>query len=204
MILSRRGALAALAGAVLLTGRPGAAQEVAGPDPRALTHDPDQPVLGNPDGDVTLVEFFDYLCPYCRKAAPAIRKLVADDGNIRLVLKDWPLFGPVSDHAVGIALGSARLGRYPQVNAALLAGRGAVDVAGIDAAARKAGVDPAQALASFRRDRDRWGGLIARNDQQAQMLGLTGTPSYVVGWDVFLGETPVSTLKAAVATARKG
>ena len=77
-------------------------------------------------------------------------------------------------------------------------------MAGIDAAARKAGVDPAKALASFRRDRDRWGGLIARNDQQAQMLGLTGTPSYGAGWDVFLGETPVSTLKAAVAAARKG
>ena len=204
MILSRRGALAALAGAVLVSGRRAAAREVAGPDPRALTHDPDQPVLGNPDGDVTLVEFFDYLCPYCRKAAPAIRKLVAEDGNIRLVLKDWPLFGPVSDHAVGIALGSVRLGRYPQVHAALLAGQGRVDEAMLDAAAQRAGVDPAKALASFRRDRDRWGGLIARNDQQAQMLGLTGTPSYVVGWDVFLGETPVSTLKAAVATARKG
>jgi protein-disulfide isomerase len=202
--LSRRGALAALSGAVLVTGRPGATQEVAGPDPRALTHDPDQPVLGNPDGDVTLVEFFDYLCPYCRRGAPEIRKLVADDGNIRLVMKDWPLFGPVSDHAVEVALGSVRLGRYPQVNAALLAGKGKVDKTMIDAAARKAGVDPAEALASFRRDRNRWGGLVARNDQQAQMLGLMGTPSYVVGWDVFLGETPVSTLKAAVATARKG
>ncbi|MBL9059121.1 MAG: DsbA family protein [Mangrovicoccus sp.] len=208
MILTRRAALratmSALGGAVVLPGRLHAAGEVTGPDPHVLTHDPDQPVLGNPDGDVTLVAFFDYQCPYCRKATPELTGLVGDDGNIRLVMKDWPIFGPVSDHAVEIALGSVKLGRYSQVHAALMAIRGRLDKPTVDAVARKAGVDPAEAMASFRRDRDRWSGLIARNDQQAQLLGLPGTPAYVVGLDVFLGVTPVDDLRRAVATACKG
>lgn len=207
MTLTRRAALATLGGAVVVAGRPATAREatreVTGPDPRFLTHDPDQPVLGNPEGDVTLVSFFDYQCPYCRKAAPELAGLVAEDGNIRLVMKDWPIFGPVSDHAVEIALGSVKLGHYPQVHAALMAVKGRFDEAAVDAVARKAGADPSKAMASFRRNRDRWAGLIGRNDQQAQMLGLLGTPSYVVGLDVFLGATPVADLRKAVATARK-
>ena len=71
-----------------------------------VLRDPDIPVAGNPDGDVTIVEYFDYNCPYCRKVAPEIRQVVQDDGKVRLVLKDWPVLGEVS--MLGVADGAGR------------------------------------------------------------------------------------------------
>jgi protein-disulfide isomerase len=194
------------AGAGLLLVSPAKAKTGAsGPDPRDLTHDPDQPVLGNPDGDVTLVEFFDYQCPYCRQSHPATMDFVAADGNLRLVLRDWPIFGPVSDRAVMVALGAVALGKYPQIVDAMMAlgGRRLSD-ADIDGATAAAGLTPEAALRSFQNDYDKWTALVGRNMGMAQMLGLNGTPSYVVGRDLFPGVTPIPVLRRAVEAARKG
>lgn len=168
-----------------------------------MTHDPDQPVLGNPDGDVTLVEFFDYQCPYCRSTHPQILDLVRRDGNLRLVMKDWPIFGAASVHAVRIGLGAVSQGLYAQVNEALMTQKGRrLDNTTIDATARGVGLDPVAALAAFEAEAPRWTGLIARNAQQAQMLGLVGTPSYVVGRDLFPGVVETRFLRRAIAYAR--
>lgn len=205
MTPNRRDTLILGAGAGLVLVRPAWAQSGAsGPDPRDLTHDPDQPVLGNPDGDVTLVEFFDYQCPYCRRAHPETMEFVASDGNIRLVMRDWPVFGPVSDRAVMIALGAVALGKYPQIVDAMmgLAGRKLTD-ADIDAAALGTGISADAALRSFQNDYDKWTAMVGRNMGMAQMLGLMGTPSYVVGRDLFPGVTPIPVLKKAVRAARK-
>ncbi|NPD15963.1 thioredoxin domain-containing protein [Xinfangfangia sp. D13-10-4-6] len=184
----------------------GAADDmIPGEAPRDITHDPDQPVLGNPDGDVTIVEYFDYQCPFCREGHPALLDLVRRDGNLRLVMKDFPIFGETSLRGVQLGLGSVSLGRYAQVNEALMAGKGRrVDAAGMDQAVRAAGVDPEAALAAFAREQDKWHGLISRNLAQADYFQLPGTPAYLVGLNLFPRVVTPDELTSAVAAIRRG
>jgi protein-disulfide isomerase len=108
---TRRDALGLLgAGALMLGVAPGPALGQSD-DETVLTEalvlrDPDIPAAGNIDGDITIVEYFDYQCPYCRKLEPELRQVVQDDGKVRLVLKDWPILGPVSVIAARMALAS--------------------------------------------------------------------------------------------------
>ena len=78
----------------------------------AVLRDPEIPALGNPQGDLTVVEYFDYQCPYCKKLAPQIAQVVRDDGKIRLVLKDWPIFGAVSKSAAQLTLAAKYQNKY--------------------------------------------------------------------------------------------
>ena len=91
-------------GTLILLPEPSSAQGLADISKEAVLNDPEVPVLGNAKGDVTLVEWFDYQCPYCKKAHPEIMRLVRDDGHIRLVMKDWPIFGPSSLYASRLTL----------------------------------------------------------------------------------------------------
>src|SRR5437660_8194779 len=96
-----------------------------GDDEKVLTEalvlrDPDAPVTGNLKGDITIVEWFDYQCPYCRKLEPELRQVVQDDGKVRLVLKDWPILGPVSVVAARIALASKYQGKYDKAHDAMI------------------------------------------------------------------------------------
>lgn len=205
MTLTRRKTMALGLGGLLVLPAAARGQLVHGPDPVALTHDPDQPVLGNPEGDVTIVEFFDYQCPFCRQGHAALLRMVGADGGLRLVMKDWPVFGPLSLRAAQVALGAVGMGRYAAVMDSLMALRGGrLTEAAIDTAARDAGVDPAAALDAHAQEADRWTGLLRRNGEQADMLGLMGTPSYVVGQDVFAGVTSVMALQRAVDALRRG
>src|ERR1035438_4946964 len=85
-----------------------------------VLRDPDIPVAGNADGDITIVEYFDYQCPYCRKVEPELRQVVQDDGKVRLVLKDWPILGPVSVTAARMALASKYQDKFIQAHDALI------------------------------------------------------------------------------------
>ena len=85
-----------------------------------VLRDPDIPVAGNADGDITIVEYFDYNCPYCRKLEPELRQVVQDDGKVRLVWKDWPILGPVSVVAARMALASKYQDKYVQAHEALI------------------------------------------------------------------------------------
>ncbi|WP_092897715.1 thioredoxin domain-containing protein [Rhodobacter sp. 24-YEA-8] len=203
-----RGSLGSSLGAMMLAGAafPVRAEEMLpGAAPRELTHDPDQPVLGNPDGSVTIVEYFDYQCPFCRDSHPALLDYVRSDGDIRLVMKDWPIFGEASVRGVQLGLGSVALGRYAEVNAALMAGKGRrVDALRMDAAVRDAGLDPEAAIASFERERDKWVALIDRTMAEADFFGLPGTPAYLVGLNLFPRVTEIAELRAAVAAVRRG
>src|SRR3981081_3947631 len=124
---TRREALRVLgAGAVMLGLAPGSALGQSD-DEKGLTEalvlrDPDIPVAGNAAGDITIVEYFDYQCPYCRKIEPELRQVVQDDGKIRLVLKDWPILGPVSVIAARMALGSKFQNKTIQGHEALIGG----------------------------------------------------------------------------------
>src|ERR1700722_8274441 len=85
-----------------------------------VLRDPDIPVAGNVDGDITIVEYFDYQCPYCRKIEPELRQVVQDDGKLRLVMKDWPILGPVSVTAWRVAAGDKFQGKYEKAHDALI------------------------------------------------------------------------------------
>src|SRR5580704_9810339 len=85
-----------------------------------VLRDPDIPVAGNANGDITIVEYFDYQCPYCRKLEPEQRQVVQDDGKVRLVLKDWPILGPVSVVAARMALASKFQDKYLRAHEALI------------------------------------------------------------------------------------
>src|SRR6202045_2858311 len=122
---TRRDALGLLgAGALMLGVAPGPVLGQSD-DETVLTEalvlrDPDIPAAGNIDGDITIVEYFDYQCPYCRKLEPELRQVVQDDGKVRLVLKDWPILGPVSVVAARMALACKFQDKFLKAHEALI------------------------------------------------------------------------------------
>lgn len=164
--------------------------------------DPDNPVLGNPEGDVTIVEFFDYQCPYCKRNHPDLTDVVREDGNIRLVMKDWPVFGAASVRASQLALGAVDVGSYEAASDALMATPGRLSEDDIEAALRDADLDPEALDAAYRRNRDRWDQLMARNSRQAAQLGLRGTPAFIIGNTIYPGAMDRAALQEAVAQSR--
>lgn len=203
MTMTRRTALATIGG-VVIAGHAATAQTTPF-SLRDITHTPDAPVLGNPEGDVTIVEFFDYQCPFCRSIHPDVIDMVARDGNIRLVMKDWPIFGEMSVFAHKVGLAAVSLGKYRDVHMALMGieGRSLTDES-ITAAAAAVGVDAEEAAALFDREADTWMPLVWRNEQQAVNLGLQGTPAFLIGQQLFAGAAGVADLEAMVAEARRG
>lgn len=150
--------------------------------------------IGNPDGDVTLVEFYDYNCGYCRAALPTIEKLVAEDRNLRVVFKELPVLAESSRDASRAALTAAKQGKFKPFHDTLYAA-GQVTPDTIRAAAAKAGVN----LAAVPADAD---ATIRDNLDTASKLGINGTPSWVVGDQLLTGALPIDKLKEAIATAR--
>src|SRR3569832_277433 len=121
---TRRAALTLIGAGALAAG--GSAPARAAADDEVLTEakvlrDPDVPVAGNPEGNISIVEWSDYNCPYCRKLEPELRQVVQDDGKVRLVLKDWPILGPVSVTAARIALAAKFQDKYHRAHDALMA-----------------------------------------------------------------------------------
>ena len=166
-----------------------------------LHRDPDAPVLGNPAGDVTVVEFFDYRCPYCKQVAPALSQLLKEDGNLRLVLKEFPILGPDSVVASRAALAAQAQGKYAPMHAALLRHRGAYDEAAIARLATDAGLDAARLKSDMAKPEI--AAMIDRNKALARELSLTGTPAFIIGDKVVPGAADLDTLKTLVAAARK-
>jgi protein-disulfide isomerase len=166
-----------------------------------LLRDRDAPVMGNPSGDVTLVEFFDYRCPYCKQVVPALTQLLKDDRNLRLVLKELPILGPDSVVAARAALAADAQGKYAAMHHALLAHRGSFDDAVIARLAASAGLDVARLKADMARPEI--DAMIDRNRALARALSLTGTPAFIVGDTIVPGAADLETLKTLVAQARK-
>jgi protein-disulfide isomerase len=152
---------------------------------------------GNPNADVSVVEYFDYNCGYCRASLPVIDQLLKDDPNVRIVYRDFPILAPSSRDAARASLAAAQQGKYRAFHDALYAG-GQVSEATIAAAAKQTGVDLTKV------DDASIDAELARNMEVAQKLGLTGTPSWVIGNRVLSGAMPLDELKRAIATAREG
>jgi len=165
--------------------------------------DPDLPALGNPEGDVTIVEFFDYQCPYCKKNHPTLMKVAESDGKLRIVMKDWPIFGAASVYASQLVLGAVELGQYAPAHEALMATPARLSNAQIDAALTGAGLDIGAAMNSYKAERARWDALLARNASQAALFGLAGTPAFIIGRTIYPGALDADMLRQAVAEARK-
>src|SRR5436309_8214832 len=150
-----------------------------------LFGDPDTPVGGNPNGDVSMVEFFDYNCPYCRKSAPAMLEAERSDPKLRVVYKEFPILGPNSEFAARAALAAHRQGKYVEFHNALMDTSGVVDDARVLAVAGEIGMDT-ERLKTDMKDPS-IAAAISRNLQLAETLRITGTPGFVIGEQLFRG-----------------
>ena len=151
---------------------------------------------GSPKADITLVEFFDYACPYCKASNPSVDRLLQEDKGLRVVYRELPILGPDSVTAARLSLEASKLGRFAKFHDALwAAGRPAPDT--IDQAATAAGIQP-------KPDGDpEIEAEIKRNYQLASQLGATGTPLFVIGNRVLNGAVGYDALKDAIDAARK-
>src|SRR5467141_2119000 len=163
-------------------------------------------VLGNKDGDVTFVEFFDYNCGYCKRAMADMLDLLKTDPKLKVVLKEFPVLseGSVEAARVAVAVRMQDPGgkKYLDFHQKLLGGRGPADKARAMAAAKDAGLDVARIEKDMSSDEVK--ATIEENFKLADALGLNGTPSYVVGSDVVVGAVGFNTLKEKVNAARCG
>src|SRR3954452_1014411 len=173
---------------------------------KALFSSPHQVVLGNPDGKVTFVEFFDYNCGYCKRAMDDMFALMKDDPKLKVVLKEFPVLGPGSVEAARVAVAvrmQDKTGKkYIDFHQKLLGGRGQADKARAMAAAKEAGLDVARIEKDLASDEVRQ--TLEESLKLAQKLGLNGTPSYVIGSNVVIGAVGVDKLKENINTARCG
>ncbi len=148
----------------------------------AILYDPAAPTAGNPKGDLTIVVFFDYNCPFCKLAEPELERLVKTDGNIRLVYKDWPILTPDSIKGAQWALAAKYQNRYDAAHLAMMGIPGPkIPAERMREAIAKSGVDMARLDADLQAHGDDITKLLRRNLAQADSLGLMGTPAYIVG-----------------------
>ena len=163
---------------------------------------PDQVVLGNPDGDVTLVEFFDYNCGYCRAALPDMATLLAEDPNLRIVLKEFPILSNESIDAarIGVLVGESDAS-YWDFHSALFTSRGKVDKSVALAAAQDLGLSPVEL--ELQMGDPRVAKTIQSSYEIAQALGITGTPTYIIGNEIIPGAIGADELRARIADMRE-
>ncbi len=162
-----------------------------------LENDPASPVIGNPKGSLTIIDFFDYRCPYCRAMDPLLRAAVAKNHNIRLVFKDWPLFGGVSVDAARVAIAAGFQGKYLPVHEALFALHD-MDEASIRAAAAKAGANMARLDEDLAQHGAEIDAILARDVTEAQTLNFLGAPGLVIGTHVSAGAMQPEALQALI------
>src|SRR3546814_279578 len=166
-MITRRNLLAAAAGTAAFAAilpRMAFSQEIT---ERTVFYDPDAPVLVNPKGDVTVVEFFDYQCPHCEKIHPMVEKVVREDGNVRLVLKDWPVFGGASIFAAQAVLGAAQIGKYEPAMEALMKTTGKLTEEEVEKALTSTGLTMTEIAAAVNKHSTKISGLTDRNYRSA-------------------------------------
>jgi len=169
----------------------------------AILNDPAAPVAGNPKGDLTVVTFFDYNCPFCKKAEPSLERLVKEDGHIRLVYKDWPILTKPSVYGAKLALAAKYQDKYDAVHGALMAIPGPkIPEDQMREAVRASGVDMNRLDGDLKIHADEISELLKRNLAQADSLGLQGTPAYLVGHFKVTSALTYDGFKRAVAEAR--
>ncbi len=169
-----------------------------------LTQDPKSPVIGNPDGDVTVVEFMDYRCGYCKKVFPAVQDLIKSDGNIRYVIKEFPILGPDSLIASQAALAAwlTAPDKYWPFHTALMESRGGLTENKVLTMAEEAGLDRDSIRKKMAEPEIT--AILQRNREVASALGINGTPAFIIGKHLVPGAVSILSLRELVAAARKG
>jgi protein-disulfide isomerase len=159
--------------------------------------------VGAAKPDVTIVEYFDYNCPYCKKLVPALQAILAQDPKVAVVYKDWPILGPVSVFAASSALAAGWQGKYLVAHDALLSGPRLAQNDQVDSILQRAGVN----VETLKKDRvahaKEIAALLQRNDEEAHALTLEGTPGLVIGRQLVPGIADLNTLKQLVANSRQ-
>ena len=166
-----------------------------------LYRDPDSPVGGNPNGDVTIVEFNDYQCPYCKRAYQAVKSVVGSDGKVKIVYKDIPILGEASKIAAQAALAAGKQGKHQPLHNALMEFTGKLDRDKILEIAVGVGIDRAQLEKDMEDPKIK--AIIDRNMALASALGVRGTPAFVIGKQFVPGAVDAAALKQLIADARK-
>jgi protein-disulfide isomerase len=168
----------------------------------AVLTDRDNPAVGATVPDITVMVFTDYQCPICRATDRALEAVRARDPRLRIVYKDWPIFGEASKYAARVALAADRQGRYLPVHVALMNTHLPLDAASVRQAAIASGVDWPRLEADLANEKTQLDGRLARNAAQAWSLGVEGTPAYIVGHALFRGGMSERALQKAISAAR--
>jgi protein-disulfide isomerase len=168
-----------------------------------IINDPTSPIAGNPKGDVTIVEFFDYSCGYCKKIFPNLKRLISEDKNIRFVFKELPILSPQSELAARAALAAWRQDKkkYMVIHSEFMNLRGRFSETRILRIAKNNGLDITQLkkdMGSLTMDK-----TIAQNRQLAQKLNITGTPGFIIGNNIIPGAVELEILKKLILDVRK-
>lgn len=160
----------------------------------------DAPVLGNPFGDVTIVEFLDYNCGYCRKAFKTVMELLAEDKNIRVVMREWPILGNDSVVAARASLAAHKQKKYNEFHIALMENRGRNSAKSVMSLAKEVGLD----IEILKKDMEltEIDAHIENSKQLAQMLNLTGTPGFIFGEEIVPGAIGLDQMREFVAKIR--
>jgi protein-disulfide isomerase len=166
-----------------------------------ILDDPESPVLGNPKGDVTVVEFFDYRCPYCKNMSDMVMDTVKSDGKVRLVMKELPILGPDSVTASRAALASRNQKKYEEFHRALMKLKGPVNEATVMKTAAEAGLNVEKLKKDM--DDDRIDTVLKNNIQLAHALNISGTPGFIIGDQIAPGAMSQQALKQMIDQARK-
>jgi protein-disulfide isomerase len=168
-----------------------------------VLRDPDIPAAGNPDGDINIVEWFDYNCPYCRKIAPEIQQVVQDDGKVRLVLKDWPILGEVSKITARMALAAKYQDKFMQAHEAMIGVSSRLTEARARELLAGAGIDMDRLNRDLTTNAKAIDAILARNNAQAEAFGFRGTPSFIVGKFRVPGILTMAEFEMVIKDARK-
>ena len=166
-----------------------------------ITKDPTSPVAGNPKGDVTIVEFFDYSCGYCKMAQPTVAKLLGQDKNVKFVYKELPILGEGSVIASKAALASVGQGKYQAFHDALMTNKGQFTEESVLEIAKTVGLNT-EKLKKDMAD-PKVDAILKANHDLAQMLGFQGTPTFVIGDKLLPGAMPYEKLTATIAEVRE-
>jgi protein-disulfide isomerase len=166
-----------------------------------LLDDVTAPVAGNAKGDVTIVEFFDYRCPYCKQVEPALEALLKEDRQLRIVYKELPILGKDSVYATRVALAARKQMKYEKFHAAMMATKGQIDEKIVLQVATTAGLDIERLKSDMQAPEI--DDIIKRNYDLAEALDIHGTPAFVIGGELVAGAIDIATMKEKIAAARK-
>jgi len=180
------------------------AKKVIATSKEQLYNDKNSGIAGNPEGDVAVVEFFDYSCHYCKNVFPDVKKLIENDKGVKLVLKEFPILGPDSEKAAKAAIAVLKLNssKYFAYHGALMMIQGAKSEEVLLDQAKKLGLNPAKVKEEMEKPEVEQ--IIAANRALGSSIGVRGTPGFIIGDELIPGALPYDQLKQKVDEIRKG